>query len=45
MAYPGWAPILRTKSVKKKQMSKCMAKICGSGRIRTSDLMQQKPIP
>ena len=40
-----WAPILLTKSVTKKQMNKCMAEIQGQGRIRTSDLMHEKPIP
>ena len=36
---------LQTKSVTKKQMNKCMAEIQGSGRIQTSDLVLQKPIP
>ena len=31
-------------SVTEKQMNKCMAEIYGSGRIRTSDLVHQKPI-
>ena len=38
------APILQTNSITKKQMSNCMEKVYGPGRIQTSDLMQQKPI-
>ena len=38
-------PVLRTKSVTKQQMNKCMAEIQDLGRIRTSDLVRQKPIP
>ena len=35
LANPGWAPILRTKSVTKKEMNKCMAEIYDPGGIRT----------
>ena len=35
LANPGRAPILRTKSVTKKEMNKCMAEIYDPGRIRT----------
>ena len=35
MANPERAPILRTKSVTKKEMSKCMAEIYDPGGIRT----------
>ena len=38
-ANPRQAPILRTKSVTKKQMNTCMAEIQGPGRIQTSDLV------
>ena len=34
-ANPGRAPILRTKSVTKKEMNKCMAEIYDPGGIRT----------
>ena len=44
LANPGQAPILRKKSVTKRQMNKCMAEIYGPGRIRTSELMHQKLI-
>ena len=37
MANPRRAPILRTKSVRKKQMNKCMAEIKGPVGIRTRD--------
>ena len=35
LANPGRAPILRTKSVTKKEMNKCMAEIYDPGGIRT----------
>ena len=44
MANPERAPILRTKSVTKKQMKKCMTEIKGSDVFRIRDLAHQKPI-
>ena len=42
MADPGRAPILRTKSLTKKQTTKCMAEICGQDSIQ--GLPDEKPI-
>ena len=44
MAYPGRAPILRTKSVTKKQMNKCMAEL-KSGRDLKHGRLDEKSIP